>query len=34
MKDLKGAELKVAEIQSKCSGMEKQNVELSDKVPC
>ena len=32
MKNLRGAELKLAELQSKYSGMEKQNFELSEKV--
>lgn len=32
MKNLQGAELKLAELQTKCSGMEKQNFELSEKV--
>ena len=32
MKNLQGAELKLAELQAKYSGMEKQNFELSEKV--
>ena len=32
MKNLQGAELKLAELQTKYSGMEKQNFELSEKV--
>lgn len=32
LKNLQGAELKLAELQTKYSGMEKQNFELSEKV--
>lgn len=32
LKNLQGAELKLAELQIKYSGMEKQNFELSEKV--
>lgn len=32
LKSLQGAELKLAELQTKYSGMEKQNFELSEKV--
>lgn len=34
MKNLQGAELKLAELQIKYSGVEKQNFELSEKVNC